>query len=95
LTHTKDILAAELTKAGLPEMAARAATGYYHDFLSPLDTPEIQLADDLARAGTPVAMWLREKVINGDFDASQEEAEAWAASPEGRETMAALMGGKR
>ena len=34
--HTKDILARELTKAGLSEMAAKAAIGDYHDFLSPL-----------------------------------------------------------
>lgn len=84
--HTKDILAGELIKAGLPEMAAKAAEGWYHDFLSPLATPELQLAADLAAAGTPEALALRQRVINGDFDASREESDAWARSPEGQKT---------
>lgn len=95
MTHTKDILAAALTEAGLTEMAAKAATGYYHDFLSPLDFPELTLAADLARVGTVEALELRNRVIDGDFDASKEESEAWAASPEGQETMAELTKGKR
>jgi hypothetical protein len=32
------------------EMAAKAAQGYYHDFLSPLDLPELELdASDSGR----------------------------------------------
>jgi len=88
--HTKDILAAELTKAGLPEMAAKAATGYYHDFLSPLDTPCLQLAADLAAVGTPAAMALRARHVNGEFDATKEESDDWAASSEGRKTLGLL-----
>lgn len=49
--HTKDILAAELSKAGLTEMATAAASGWYRDFLSPLARPCMQLAEDLARVG--------------------------------------------
>jgi hypothetical protein len=82
--HTKDILAGELTKAELPEMAAKAATGYYHDYLSPLVTPRLQLASDLAKAGTPAALALRARHINGEFDASKQESDDWAVSPEGR-----------
>jgi hypothetical protein len=93
--HTKDILAAELRKAGLTEMADKAATGYYHDFLSPLALPEMQLAQDLANAGTPEALALRARHINGEFDASREESGTWAKSPEGRETFAALVGPNR
>jgi hypothetical protein len=95
MTHTKDILAAALTEAGLTEMAARAATGYYHDFLSPLATPELQLAADLYAVMTPAAMALRQRVIDGDFDASREEGDEWAASPEGQEAMGELTRGKR
>lgn len=91
--HTKDILAAELTKAGLHEMAAKASTGYYHDFLSPLDTPCLQLAADLAAAGTPEALALRARHLNGEFDATSEESREWADSPEGREAFAQLFGG--
>jgi hypothetical protein len=95
MTHTKDKLAAALTEIGLTKMAGRAAKGYYDDFLSSLATPTIQLVNDLAKAGTPAAMALRQRVMDGDFDASREESEAWAASPEGQETMAELTRGKR
>src|SRR5262245_51379349 len=98
--HTKDVLAAALhdgalasggalTAAGsrLHEMGRRAAQGYYHDFLSPLDMPEMQLVADLASVGTPIAMELRQRAINGDFDANLAESEEWAASPEGQAAM--------
>lgn len=88
--HTKDFLAAELRKAGLHVMADRAATGYYHDFLSPLDTPCLQLYVDLTATGTPEAMALRERHANGEFDSSEEESAEWLASPEGQETLSKL-----
>jgi hypothetical protein len=84
--HTKDILAAALTDAGLPDMAKRAAAGFYHDFLSPLDTPSIVLANDLQKAGTPAALALLKRHLNGDFDATRDESERWAGSAEGLET---------
>lgn len=93
--HTKDKLAAELNKIGLMDMAIKAANGYYHDFLSPLATPCLQLAADLAAAGTPEAMALRDRHINGEFDATQEEADAWAASPEGRDAFGQLAAGRK
>ncbi len=89
--HTKDVLAAELAKAGLSEMAAKAAEGYYHDFLSPLDFPCLQLAADLALAGTPASMALRARHLNGEFDATEDESEAWARSPEGRNAFQQLI----
>jgi hypothetical protein len=89
--HTKDFLAQELTKAGLLEMAAKAATGYYHDFLSPLPTPCLQLAEDLAKAGTPEALALRARHLNGEFDASLEESDEWAASEDGQAAFSELL----
>jgi hypothetical protein len=72
--HSKDKLAKALRDAGLPEMADRAADGYYHDFLSPLATPAMQLAEDLRRAGTPAAMALRDAHMRrGEFDAEPGE----------------------
>jgi hypothetical protein len=68
--HTKDILAAALREAGLKEMADRAETGYYHDFLSPLDAPCLQLDADLTTAGTEPALALRARHRDGEFDAS-------------------------
>lgn len=88
--HTKDFLASELANAGLAEMSAKAATGYYHDFLSPLDFPEMQLAADLAAAGTPAALGLRERHLNGEFDANADESAEWASGPEGRSAFASL-----
>ena len=82
--HTKDKLAAALREAGLEDMAAKAAEGYYHDFLSPLATPCLQLSNDLAAVGTPAAMALRQRHHNGEFDASVEESEAWAKGSDGQ-----------
>ena len=90
--HTKDKLAEALREVGLDAMADKAATGWYHDFLSPLDLPEMQLANDLAMAARDnesrraEILALRGRVIDGDFDASTEET-AWAASPEGQDAM--------
>ena len=89
--HTKDKLAQALTDAGLHEMSLKAMQGYYHDFLSPLDLPEMQLDLDLLNAGTPAATALRERHHNGEFDASIEESDAWAESAEGQEAMRLLM----
>jgi len=89
--HTKDFLAQELRKAGLDAMADKAATGYYHDYLSPLDTPELQLMCDLRAVGTPAAVALMQRHQLGEFDANFEESEAWAASPEGQAAIAQLI----
>jgi hypothetical protein len=88
--HTKDILAAALRDAGLPKMAALAAEGYYHDYLSPLPMPEKKLCDELTIVGTSAALTLRERVREGDYDASEEEEEEWASSPEGVAAMQAF-----
>ena len=96
--HTKDMLADALQAVELTEMAAKARTGYYHDFLSPLDLPEMMLINDLSVAATTThrhqqeaIMALRSRVIDGDFDASVEESEAWADSQEGQDTFRSLL----
>jgi hypothetical protein len=100
--HTKDKLAAELRKIGLTDtigvagpllfaMADKAAEGYYHDFLSPLDFPEMQLCADLALVGTHDALMLRQRCINGEFDATKEESDEWATSAEGKEAFNRLV----
>jgi hypothetical protein len=89
--HTKDFLAGELEKCGLVEMAAKAREGYYHDFLSPLDMPETQLLLDLRNANHgPAVEALIQRHLNGEFDASREESEEWANSPEGQAAMGGL-----
>ncbi|MER8619209.1 hypothetical protein NKG99_20620 [Mesorhizobium sp. M1409] len=96
---TSELLASELDKAGLPLLAAKARADLYHDFLSPLDFPDMHLDADLAHAGTPEADALRRRHHNGEFDASQEESDAWAGSPDGKAAISmmvesSLRGGK-
>lgn len=93
--HTKDKLAAELDRVGLVKMATLARQGYYHDFLSPLDFPDMQLAADLALAGTPEALAIRARHLNGEFDATTEEGDAWALSPDGQAAFAQLLKARR
>lgn len=97
--HTKDKLANALEKVGLSGMAAKAAEGWYHDYLSPLDAPCVTLVGDLAVAASkeegPVLRGqitaLRSRVMQGDFDASTEESDDWSKSPEGQETFGKLL----
>lgn len=91
--HTKDKLAAELAKIGLFDMSAKAAEGYYHDFLSPLDTPCLQLAQDLWQVGrhTPAALELRARHLQGEFDATPEEGDDWAKSADGQAAFRGLV----
>jgi hypothetical protein len=84
-------LAAALVAAELYDMADKAVSGWYDDFLSPLDMPITELVNDLQQAGTPAAMLIREQVLEGDFDSTAEEAATWADSPEGREAFKSLL----
>jgi hypothetical protein len=82
-------------------MIARAERGYYHDYLSPLALPELALVAELraianhpSRNGTRsrlVLLDIAQRVIDGEFDASKAESDAWAKSPEGRAAFASLV----
>lgn len=98
MTHTKDKLASALRELGLDDMANRAASGWYDDYVSPLDNPILTLVDDLAVAAATdngakrtAIVALRERVKEGDFDGTTEESEAWANSPEGQEALKLLL----
>ena len=88
---TKDKLALVLRQADLPVMAVRAAKGYYDDFLSPLDDPALALDRELVAAGTPAALAIRARHHQGEFDATREESDAWAKSPDGQRALRELM----
>jgi hypothetical protein len=99
--HTTAKLARALSEVpGMPrDMIARAIAGHYHDYLSELAMPELQLLADLRDlAGQPTTgpkaraalQALITRLLDGDFEASSEEADAWAASPEGQETFRQL-----
>lgn len=72
---TKERLAKELTDAHAPEWLIRnAQNGMYDDFESSEVNPIMTLVQDCRCAGLePIA----QRAMNGEFDASNEEAEAW------------------
>lgn len=95
-----EVLATELDALGLTDMAKKAREFYYHDFKSPLDFPELQLLRDLADAGKSTGdntelrdkiLALRERHKAGEFDATTDESDEWAKSPEGQEAFSRLM----
>lgn len=75
--RTKDRLAAALREIGLPDLAAEAERGVYDDYESPMPFPLINLVHRLGEAGTPQAKALAERVKDGDFDGTKEEADLW------------------
>jgi hypothetical protein len=99
--HTTAKLARALSAIpGVPrDMIEKAIAGYYHDYLSPLAMPELQLIHDLRELAAlpatpcntrPLLRALAQAVTDGDYDASPEESDAWAKSPDGQETFRAL-----
>jgi len=78
---TTERLAAALEAAAAPAaMIERARAGYYDDYKSELATPCIQLVHDLGAAGLKE---LQDRAIDGEFDGTREESDAWFQS-EGR-----------
>lgn len=71
------------------QLVARAEADFYHDFLSPIATPCMQLMADLRRLGLDD---LAARHLNGDFDATKEESDEWAESPDGQAAFSALIG---
>lgn len=86
--RTKERLAAVLGDAGLGTMQQKAAAGYYDDFESPLATPIVQLVTDLRMEGRDD---LAARAMNGEWDSTREEGEAWFKSHRGRKVVADLM----
>jgi hypothetical protein len=80
MTPTKERLAAALKEAGLDLLAEKAAAGDYDELESDSALPLIDLACDLAVAmvnGNRAAAALRQRMIAGEFDATDEEWDAW------------------
>ena len=105
-TPTSQILADALRSAGFTDLASRAEKDEFHDFMSPHATPELMLADLLQQESTIAyqrddgakaiaAQNIRRRLINGEFDASKAESEAWAKSQEGQEALSMLVKGTK
>lgn len=86
---TKDRLAAALREIGLEPLAQEAERGLYDDFESPFAFPLINLVHRLGEEMTTAATALADRVRDGDFDGTEEEADAWYER-EGK----ALLGGQ-
>lgn len=72
---TTERLAKAMQDAGCPaDMIERARTGYYDDYKSESATPLLLLVQDLQKIGKAE---LAARVIQGDFDSTSEESEAW------------------
>ena len=96
---TSQKLADSLRAAGFEVLARRAEADEFHDFLSPHALPEMLLAEELAAIMTDrtcttreqsAAHHIRQRLIDGEFDASKEESDEWAESPEGQDAFQRL-----
>jgi len=74
MLRTKERLAQVLHAAGLFEMEKAARAGRYDDYEGESATPIVDLVHDLQAAGKSD---LAARAMNGEFDATKEEAEAW------------------
>jgi hypothetical protein len=88
---TKERLAQVLHAAGLFNMERMARAGRYDDFESELATPIVQLVADLREAGRED---LAKRAINGEWDCTKEESEAWAQGPDGQRAIRSLTKGQ-
>lgn len=97
-TRTKDRLAADLKQAAdetadaqkkkfLMSLSSRAATGEFDDFASTYVCPITQLHAELTAGGFHK---FAQRVASGEYDATKEESDEWARSPEGQETLKLL-----
>lgn len=81
---TADRLASVLEASGLTRMAERAREGFYDDYRSPVAFPQMTLVRDLRQARQRE---LADRAQAGEWDATPEEAMAWARSPEGQDAL--------
>jgi len=75
----------------LKMLAARARRNEFHDFKAPHAMPQHVLVAELRKIGGRAANDIAQRVIDGEFDATKTESDAWAASPEGQATMNELL----
>lgn len=64
----------EVNNPKLASMIVRARSGYYDDYKSPLAAPIITLVADLRGLGLND---LAQRAINGEWDGTPEESQAW------------------
>ena len=91
--RTSEKLAQVLHAVALFDLEKLARADMFHDFLSPYDLPELELERHLRKARDACPdkeraariEQVRQRHMAGEFDASLEESDAWAASEDGQE----------
>ena len=100
---TSQKLADALRAAGFEGLAERAETDEFHDFLSNHAFPEMVLDEALVclmqstrstKREREAAYNIRARHHKGEFDASKEESDEWADSPDGRDAFRRLAKGE-
>ena len=91
LPTTERLALEALHDPALAGMIAQARAGYYDDFKSSIAAPQGQLVVDIRAHGHPE---FAQRVIDGEFDATREEGEAWINSPDGQAVLDQLRGVK-
>jgi hypothetical protein len=88
------VLGQDLREAGLPALAERAEASEWNDYFSPHYFPQHELIAAL-RAEITLANVVRKtligNVVRGKYDATREEADEWAASPEGQDVFGQIL----
>jgi hypothetical protein len=90
-------LATALRELGLEALSLRADRDEFNDYFSQHEFPLLKLVAELS--GPKIkhkygVQRLIERIKQGEFDGTPEEAEEWAQSPEGQDTFRRLLEGK-
>jgi hypothetical protein len=96
-TTEKLALALEAVPGMPAQLIKLARAGHYDDYKSSLALPLWQLRHDLLNASRAMTYTSRmlvkaliRDVVEGEFDGTKEESEAWARTPEGQEALRAF-----
>jgi hypothetical protein len=100
---TSERLAQVIHALGLFDLEKKARANEYHDFLSEDPLCSMTLEQDLRRARDATQdrelasriEAVRQRHLNGEFDASLKESDDWANSKEGRAALRELTKGKK
>ena len=99
--QSSEKLAQVLHAAGLFELERRARKDEFHDFLSNHALPELELDAELVKVmrnhadqRTRIAAeMIRQRLHDGEFDATLAESDEWAASEDGQDAFNRLIRG--
>jgi hypothetical protein len=92
MNSTEKLVRALQASGASARLLARARADEFNDYRSPHVFPQHEL---LAAAREEGLEGICQSVIDGEFDATVEESDMWAASPEGQEAFRELFGGGR